>query len=338
MNKSLISIIIPVYNTPEEYLLRLFSCFENQTRKDFECIFIDDGSKEETAGILDMFCEEKGYARVLHVKNGGVSRARNFGISEARGDYIAFADADDEISLTFVAEGLQYDADIIYGVCAYQPANEIAQAGDDPQFFTAEQLQDVKEAFLDIKPRKLPYRILGTPCARLFRRSVLTEVSFPENISIYEDQIFNRRALEKASIIAVVPHVWYTYYQNDFSALHKAVYQDFVKKQLDYWDLCSALDRMEESSIQVGLRRNYIHEYGSIVKENRLMGVSGYRGLRIAFRELAEHPVMKDAVKKTSVSDSLLTAKQKLHLLFLKLHAYGMFAFEQMILNGNRKY
>ena len=93
------SIIIPVYNAEKTLQLSLDS-LRSQTFRDFEAVFIDDGSSDGSPAILEEFCQESGVnARVVRQsKNGGVAAARNRGLREAKGEYLAFLDADDTIS------------------------------------------------------------------------------------------------------------------------------------------------------------------------------------------------------------------------------------------------
>ena len=66
-----------------------------QTWTDLEVLLVDDGSTDDSAGICRSFCEKDSRFRLLQTENGGVSSARNLGLKEASGDYIAFVDADD---------------------------------------------------------------------------------------------------------------------------------------------------------------------------------------------------------------------------------------------------
>lgn len=93
----LVSVIVPIYNIAG----RLPACLESlraQTLTDFECILVDDGSTDESGAICDEFAASFPAARVVHKPNGGLSSARNAGLDVARGRYVAFLDADDELA------------------------------------------------------------------------------------------------------------------------------------------------------------------------------------------------------------------------------------------------
>jgi glycosyltransferase involved in cell wall biosynthesis len=89
---STISVVIPAYNA-ERTILETVKSVQEQTFQDFELIIINDGSNDRTLNLLDIV--EDSRLKVFSYKNGGLSVARNRGISRATGDYIAFLDADD---------------------------------------------------------------------------------------------------------------------------------------------------------------------------------------------------------------------------------------------------
>lgn len=93
----LISIIVPVYNVQQRLPLCLDS-IRSQTFTDFECILVDDGSSDGSAAVCDAFAADFSAARVIHKANAGVSAARNTGLEAARGRYVVFVDADDEMA------------------------------------------------------------------------------------------------------------------------------------------------------------------------------------------------------------------------------------------------
>lgn len=91
-----VSIIIPIYNRTKT-IRRAMISLEKQTSKKFECILIDDGSKDDIDEVIYSFFN-KIKLPMLYIKkgNGGVHTARNIGIYYARGEYTMFLDSDDE--------------------------------------------------------------------------------------------------------------------------------------------------------------------------------------------------------------------------------------------------
>lgn len=93
----LVSIIIPVYNV-EKYIIETLKCVEKQTYPHWEVIMVEDGSSDQTVACIEEYLKTTQTRRMhlLHQEiNGGAARARNRGLQEAKGRYIAYLDADD---------------------------------------------------------------------------------------------------------------------------------------------------------------------------------------------------------------------------------------------------
>ncbi len=92
-----VSVIVPVYNV-EKYISKCLESLSNQTLKDIEVIIVNDGSPDNSQVIIDKYVQKfPDIFKSFTNKNEGVSAARNFGIKEATGKYIAFLDSDDYI-------------------------------------------------------------------------------------------------------------------------------------------------------------------------------------------------------------------------------------------------
>lgn len=112
-----VSIIMPVYNAAQTIQDSLES-IQSQSYRDFEVVFIDDCCTDDTPAILTSFQESSGIpCRIVRQeKNGGVAAARNRGLEEAQGDFLAFVDADDRIepmALERAVTAIQKDTDIV---------------------------------------------------------------------------------------------------------------------------------------------------------------------------------------------------------------------------------
>lgn len=94
-----ISVVIPLYNK-EKYIVRALDSVMNQTCQKFEILVVDDGSTDQGANIVRSYKDKR--IRLFTQNNSGVSAARNRGIHEARFEYIAFLDADDEWERTYL--------------------------------------------------------------------------------------------------------------------------------------------------------------------------------------------------------------------------------------------
>jgi glycosyltransferase involved in cell wall biosynthesis len=95
MKSPMVSIVVPLYNK-EKYILQCLLSIANQDFKDWECIIVDDGSTDESIFLVKKFIlQTPGNWKVLSKQNGGPSSARNYGIRNSIGQFVAFIDSDD---------------------------------------------------------------------------------------------------------------------------------------------------------------------------------------------------------------------------------------------------
>ncbi len=97
MEKDLISIIVPVYNV-EKFIVETMDCVRSQTYANWELLLVDDCGPDNSARVIEEYMKNTGDVRIRLIKqpsNMGAARARNRGLSEAKGRYIAYLDADD---------------------------------------------------------------------------------------------------------------------------------------------------------------------------------------------------------------------------------------------------
>ena len=95
MDNDLISIVVPVYNS-EQFLSACLNSLLSQTYCFFEIIVVDDGSTDSSGRVCDSYAEKDKRVKVFHQRNGGVSKARNLGLSKASGKWVLFCDSDDQ--------------------------------------------------------------------------------------------------------------------------------------------------------------------------------------------------------------------------------------------------
>ena len=93
-----VSIIVPTYNV-EQYLKESMESIINQTLKDIEIICVDDGSTDNSGGMLDKYAAKDSRIKVIHKENGGYGKAMNVGLDNATGEYIGIVEPDDWIEL-----------------------------------------------------------------------------------------------------------------------------------------------------------------------------------------------------------------------------------------------
>lgn len=125
-----LSIVVPVYNV-EDCISRCLDSILKQTFTNFECIVVDDGSKDKSGEICDEYAKKDSRIHVIHQENKGLSGARNTAMSILKGDLVGFVDSDDWLCptmyerLTLLLD--ENDADIV--MCSYQSQ----KLGEEPE-------------------------------------------------------------------------------------------------------------------------------------------------------------------------------------------------------------
>ncbi|WP_299144598.1 glycosyltransferase family 2 protein [uncultured Dialister sp.] len=229
------SIIIPVYNNSHDEILRCFNSIKEQKCNDYEVIVVDDGSSESCASFLDEITMKLNRFRVIHQKNQGVSMARNNGVKEAAGQYIAFIDADDMITKNYFMDVkwiLQKEQaaglDVIYGFVKYEvnPKNQYEDIGSNISFDIVDEFHKsllighMIDGKNNIFKQGTLYINRG-PVAKVVKKSLVLGTPFDIHLNYGEDNIWNLEILKKAQKIIFVKRHWYVYIENPFSAQHR---------------------------------------------------------------------------------------------------------------------
>lgn len=196
-----ISVVIPLYNKEAEVKRALQSVVE-QSLAPGEIIVVDDGSTDGSRAIVERFIAEHHEAnmRLIVQANGGVSCARNRGIEEAKGDYIALLDADDVWLSGYIAEVcrlMEYypEAD------AYSTAFDIV---DDKRRVAAP--VPTHEGYINIAQEALQHRYPIIPSTATLRRDVVLRLGgFPEGMRIGEDQWLWARMMQSGAKFCFSP-------------------------------------------------------------------------------------------------------------------------------------
>ena len=204
MIKPIVSLIVPVYNAVDT-LVRCVESVINQTFKDWELLLVNDGSSDSSGDLCDAYAAADQRIKVIHKKNGGVSSARNYGLDNARGEYIAFIDSDDYLYLDFLEKMLKNTpADMI--ICGFE--NEIS-GSFCPRFNKIDLYQNnegLKELF------EVSY-YLDTPWCKLYKSEIISkyQLRFDPNLKLSEDTLFCYECLSKIRTVVVVPEKLYHY-------------------------------------------------------------------------------------------------------------------------------
>ena len=233
----LISVIIPVYNAGK-FLKKSVESVINQSYKNFEIIFVNDGSTDNSGEICNQYAFADKRIKVISQKNRGPASARNAGVRNAAGDFVFFLDADDFIDKkTFeilVEKFEEYKPDMVMAnFRKFENTGEIinqkATFSPDGQPFTGEEKILSKDEILEYVRHFLrhPSNHLISYCwARLYKLSVIRDnnILAKEDMRLFEDFVFNLEYLKHTDKIAFVNKPLYTYVMpNNYSTASMAI-------------------------------------------------------------------------------------------------------------------
>lgn len=191
MSGPIVSIIVPVYNA-EKTIQRCVESILGQDFQDFELLLIDDGSQDASGALCDAFAQQDARVRVLHKENGGVSAARNLGLSQAQGVYLQFLDSDDWITADattmLVRTAREYQCDLVISDFYRVVGDRVSHKGDiqeDTVLSREEYAAHMMERSADFY-----YGVLWN---KLYRREIVERHHLRMNpeISWCEDFMFN---------------------------------------------------------------------------------------------------------------------------------------------------
>lgn len=223
MNK-LISIIVPVYMA-EKCIKNCLDSLKIQTYENIEILLINDGSTDNSGEICDYYAKCDSRFRVIHQSNNGVSNARNTGLNLCSGEYITFVDSDDIVSAEYIQnllEGFLYE-NIDISACSYISGNDFSNIDWKLNDVAKEKkiILDSGEVVRDLCYSKFPFNDfdLTSVWGKLYKKSVVAEIRFNEDMIIGEDFAFNFKVYRNASKIYCSNKKLYFYYVHDKSVM-----------------------------------------------------------------------------------------------------------------------
>lgn len=239
-----VSIIMPAYNA-DRYLDEAISSVLSQSDSDWELLIVDDGSSDATGDIIDRYAAEDARIRVWHQENAGMSVARNVALDNARGDLLAFIDADDVMHpdfLKIMKEGMaQSGTKMVIGAAEWfdgESKLENIYHLPDGKLSTVDSHAAVEDALYQ---RKYDNAVWG----KLYARQLWGDLRFQPGIG-YEDLDLFYRLWLPAQKIGVVDVALYGYRQHEESYMHT-----FSMRRTDSLDvadrLCSRLGNKSEA-------------------------------------------------------------------------------------------
>ena len=207
------SIIIPVYNSAQQLEKCVQSILAQKTNAAVEILLINDGSTDNSGLICDNLSSVDSRIRVFHKKNEGVSAARNFGLEQAKGEYILFVDSDDYIrndTIDILDKQIQqyspdvvvYDIQLVTNIAITFPQrlkNRISSSKDEVN----SHLCCIYES-----------GAFASCCNKAYKRSLIGDIRFREDLRYGEDLCFNLQVLANATSVITIGEGLYCYYQH----------------------------------------------------------------------------------------------------------------------------
>jgi len=206
--KSLISVIVPVYNA-ENTIEQCVNSIIKQTYLNLEIILVNDGSKDKSIEICQKLQKEDNRIIVIDKENEGVSKTRNKGIDIAQGEYITFVDSDDYIENNMIE--ILYNNIQNYDLCTcnyYAIKNNKKTIKSNIESYTIEEGQ-VNEYIEKMQKEMLFYN----PVNKIFKAKIIKEnnIRFEHNIHVGEDYLFNIEYLKYVKKAKYISQPLYNY-------------------------------------------------------------------------------------------------------------------------------
>lgn len=204
--KALVSIVVPVYNK-EKYIGKCLKSILNQSYKNIEVLTVDDGSEDSSRKIIERFVEKDSRVKLFVQQNSGVGQARNRGIQNAKGRYILFVDADDEITEDYVATLMKYHSyDLVVSGIKMMTAN----GNEETQSIILQKSTQFLPQNLEVILSHDNYPIFAIVCTKLFDLSIIKKFGLKFlSLQYGEDSIFMLNYLSKINSVKIIPYVGY---------------------------------------------------------------------------------------------------------------------------------
>lgn len=222
MNVPLISILVPCYNV-SPWLHRCLDSILAQTYTNWEAILVNDGSKDNTAEILEEYAKLDSRFKVVHQENRGLAGARNTALRHMSGEWMTWVDPDDEITPNYLAayltsamhqhkDSILCDIVISKNLCVFE-SGERTIIG---------KLNDAVYNIKDFVPHVLPNAIYGGAMS-FYKTKLLKQynIVFDESVAYAEDYLFLQEAILRAQRIHTISATGYIYYiRTSATAVH----------------------------------------------------------------------------------------------------------------------
>lgn len=201
-----ISVIVPIYNM-EKLMRKCLDSILAQTFQDYECLLIDDGSKDGSPAICDEYAAKDDCFKAFHKSNGGLSDARNYGLARAQGEYTIFFDPDDWVDEDCLKEmyekAQETNADMVMCDIWY----------NDPYRQRYSKQVPTSLNHLDVLKDLITGKVYGFTVTKLIRKELYDKFGIQYPVGMYgcEDQFSMCKLMKNDIRIAYLPKAYYHY-------------------------------------------------------------------------------------------------------------------------------
>ena len=203
----LISVIVPIYKV-EPYLRRCVDSILAQTYQNLEIILVNDGSPDNCPAICDEFAKKDARIKVIHKVNGGLSDARNVGMTAANGDFLMFVDSDDWLEKSAIECLYQ----LLLSSNAQIAIGGMQRVEDQTNKILKSDFDGIKN-IVSMTSSQAMEEFFRNGCAawgRLYHRNIHSEIEFPDG-EINEDEAIVLLLLDRCNIVVQTNEVVYNY-------------------------------------------------------------------------------------------------------------------------------
>ena len=215
-----VSVIMPVKNSGV-YLKRCIDSVILQKYTGWELLIINDGSSDDTCDIAQNYASNDSRIKLYDSKGTGVSAARNCGLGIASGQYIGFIDSDDWIGSEYLSTLVELagkeDACICQCSFLYSYADGSEKSNDEAAGGTYSGHGDIMNAYLSGMIGKINLASWG----KLYKRELIGDIRFDEELTVQEDAYFTFQCVMKASKVVCSDRPFYYYFQNPTSTMNR---------------------------------------------------------------------------------------------------------------------
>ncbi|MGV3467190.1 MAG: glycosyltransferase family 2 protein [Heyndrickxia sp.] len=309
-----VSVVIPIYKV-EKYLRRCINSVLNQTYSNIEIILVNDGSPDSCGEIADEYAERDKRIIVIHKENGGLSDARNSGLSYATGEYILFVDSDDWLDHQMIKKMMD--------ICQHFKADAVQSAFyyayDDYLLFDNRYYsQKHPPIILDNKSLMseliINERVKNFAWGKLLKTNKIKDLPFEKGV-LFEDVYWAHKVMKRMNSYVIVNQPMYFYYQRKDSIVstYTAKNLDIIRGLQERHTFIERFYPELTEASYLGILKNCLIHY-NLLAINRTKDKGAIHRKKLSNIINQNYQMLKDAVKNDK--------ELKLQLYLFRIHPY----------------